>query len=124
MALQSVNPATGEVIASFEGHDAGAIEERLRRADAASRRWARTPLGQRTAVVARAAPQTQGEEEHFGGLMTLEMGKPLRAAVEEAAKCAVACAYYAEHAERFLADEPVIADGERSFVAYEPLGVV
>ncbi len=56
--------------------------------------------------------------------MTLEMGKPIRAAVEEAAKCATGCRYYAEHAPRFLADEAVDAAGERSYVAFEPLGVV
>jgi len=56
--------------------------------------------------------------------MTVEMGKPIRAAIEEAAKCATACRYYAINASRFLADEAVDVDGERSFVAYEPLGVV
>ena len=56
--------------------------------------------------------------------MTLEMGKPIKAAIEEAAKCATACRFYAEHRRAFLADEPVDVDGERSYVAFEPLGVV
>ena len=124
MALQSINPATGEVTQSFDAHDAGAIEERLRRAHDASRRWARTALATRTAVVARAGEILEAEQEHFGRLMTLEMGKPLRAAIEESAKCAVACRYYAEHAAAFLADELVSVEDERSVIAYQPLGVV
>ena len=124
MSLDTVNPATGAIVESFTAHDAREVDERLRRADAASREWRRTPLAQRAAVVSRAAEILESEKEHFGRLMTLEMGKPLRAAIEEAAKCATACRYYAINASRFLADEPVDVDGERSFVAYEPLGVV
>ena len=124
MALQTVNPATGELVRSFDAHDARAIDERLRRAEVASRTWRRASVAERTAVVARAAEILETEKERFGRLMTLEMGKTLRAAIEEAAKCASACRYYASNASRFLADEPIDVDGERSFVAYEPLGVV
>ena len=124
MGFETVNPTTGQVIASFAAHDAHAIDDRLRRAEDASRIWRRTPLAQRTAVVGRAGEILDAEKEQLGRLMTLEMGKPIRAAIEEAAKCATACRFYATNASRFLADEPVDADGERSFIAYEPLGVV
>jgi succinate-semialdehyde dehydrogenase/glutarate-semialdehyde dehydrogenase len=72
----------------------------------------------------RAAEILDGEKEIFGRLMTAEMGKPLRAAVEEAAKCAWVCRYYSEHAERFLADEPVPTENTHSFIRYQPLGPV
>jgi succinate-semialdehyde dehydrogenase/glutarate-semialdehyde dehydrogenase len=72
----------------------------------------------------RAADLLENEKGRWGELMTLEMGKTIGAAVAEAEKCAWVCRYYADHAERFLADEPVSTDASRSFVAYEPLGAV
>ena len=72
----------------------------------------------------RAADILESEKQAFGRIMSLEMGKPLRAAVDEAAKCATACRYYAEHAERLLADEPVATKAARSLVRYQPLGPV
>jgi succinate-semialdehyde dehydrogenase / glutarate-semialdehyde dehydrogenase len=72
----------------------------------------------------RAAEILEGEKESFGRLMTQEMGKPLRAALEEAAKCATGCRYYAENAERFLADEGVETSATRSYVRYQPLGPI
>jgi succinate-semialdehyde dehydrogenase/glutarate-semialdehyde dehydrogenase len=74
--------------------------------------------------VRRAGELLRERKHEYGRMMTLEMGKTLKAAVEEAAKCATACGYYADHAEQFLADEQVDAANERGFVAFEPLGVV
>jgi succinate-semialdehyde dehydrogenase/glutarate-semialdehyde dehydrogenase len=75
-------------------------------------------------VLRRAAELLEQRKTEYGRLMTLEMGKPIKAAIEEAAKCATGCRYYAEHAAEFLADERVDAPGERSYVAFQPLGVV
>ena len=72
----------------------------------------------------RAAEILEADKEGCARLMTLEMGKLYRAAVAEAAKCATACRFYAENAERFLADELVRTDAGRSFVRYQPLGPV
>src|SRR5919109_95550 len=69
-------------------------------------------------------PLSEPELEKFGRLMVLEMGKTLRAAVEEAAKCAWGCRYYAENAERFLADEVVDTTATRSYIRYQPLGPI
>jgi succinate-semialdehyde dehydrogenase/glutarate-semialdehyde dehydrogenase len=124
MSIASINPSTGETLAEFVPHDDAAVEERLARARRTAQSWARTPIAERLRVVGRAAEILESEKEAFGRLMTLEMGKPLQAAIDEAAKCATACRYYVEHAERFLADERVEIDGEESFVAYQPLGVV
>jgi succinate-semialdehyde dehydrogenase/glutarate-semialdehyde dehydrogenase len=75
-------------------------------------------------MMVRAAEILEADKDTFGRLMTIEMGKPLKAAVEEAAKCAWACRYYAEHAERFLADEQVDTNATRSYIRYQPLGPI
>jgi succinate-semialdehyde dehydrogenase/glutarate-semialdehyde dehydrogenase len=101
------------------------LDERIAAAARAFATWSRTPLDERLRVVREAGRILESEKQAFGRLMTLEMGKPLRAGVEEAAKCALACRYYADNAERALASEVVLDDGE-SFgeVIYQPLGVV
>jgi succinate-semialdehyde dehydrogenase / glutarate-semialdehyde dehydrogenase len=124
MAIETVNPATGEILRAFDALTDAELQERMSAADHAARLWRSTPMAQRTAVVRRAGELLEERKQQYGRLMTLEMGKTLTAAVEEAAKCATACAFYADHAERFLADEPVPGKGERSYVAFQPLGVV
>ena len=124
MAIETINPATGERLRSFTPLTPAEIEEKLRKAHGARPTWAHTALAERCRVVARAGEILDREKEAFGRLMTLEMGKPLRAAIEEAAKCALGCRYYAEHAPRFLADEPIDAPDETSYVTFQPLGVV
>ncbi len=124
MAIESVNPATGEVIERFEPLTPSAIEDRLSRADRAAREWRATPLADRTRVLRRAADLLDDRRDAYGRLMTSEMGKTLTSAKEEAAKCATSLRFYADRAAEFLADEPVAIEGERSYVAFEPLGVV
>ncbi|HET7457666.1 MAG TPA: NAD-dependent succinate-semialdehyde dehydrogenase [Gemmatimonadaceae bacterium] len=125
MPIASINPTTGETLESFSADTDAEIERKLVRADAAFRTWRRRPVAERAAVVARAGEILEAEKEQFGRTMTLEMGKTLKAAIEEAAKCASACRYYAEHAERFLAPEVVRDDSEgRDYVAFQPLGAV
>jgi succinate-semialdehyde dehydrogenase/glutarate-semialdehyde dehydrogenase len=124
MTIASVNPATGRTLATFAPHDGAAVEEALARAASLLRSWRETPFAQRGAVLQRAAELLESEKERFGELMTLEMGKPIGAAVAEAEKCAWVCRYYAEHAESFLAPERVATDAAESGVRYEPLGCV
>ena len=124
MTITSINPATGETLAEFSEFTAAEVETRLARAADACLRWRFTAIEERVAVVARLGELLEQEKERLGRIMTLEMGKPIRAAVEEAAKCAMACRFYAEHGPRFIADEIVADEDHRSFVAYEPLGVV
>jgi succinate-semialdehyde dehydrogenase/glutarate-semialdehyde dehydrogenase len=124
MAIESVNPATGERIRSYEPLGPAGIEERLGRAEEAFRRHRRTSFAERAARMLRAAEILETEKDAFGRLMTLEMGKTLREAVAEAAKCAWTCRHYAEQAERYLADETVETDAARSFVRYGPLGPI
>jgi len=124
MTFRSINPATGETLAEFPPDSAAEVDAKLARASEAARRWRRTPVGERAAMVGRLAELLEAEKERLGRMMTLEMGKPIRAAVEEAAKCATACRYYAEHGPDFIADRHVEDAGHRSYVAYDPLGVV
>ena len=124
MTFASINPATGERLAEFPAHSAADVETKLQRAHDAAKRWRHTPIRERAEMVARLGTLLEQDKERLGRMMTLEMGKPIRAAVEEAAKCAVACAYYADHGASFMADHAVEDREHRSFVAYDPLGVV
>ncbi|HUF25430.1 MAG TPA: NAD-dependent succinate-semialdehyde dehydrogenase [Gemmatimonadaceae bacterium] len=124
MTIATINPATGETLRRFEPHDGEAVEAALARAARAFESWSRRPIGERAAVVRRAGELLDAERRELGRLMTLEMGKLHSAAVEEAAKCAASCRHYAEHAEAYLAPEPVSVDGERSYIAFDPLGAV
>ena len=124
MAIETVNPATGERLRAFTALTDVQVQDKLALADRAYRRWRGVPLAERARVVGRAGALLDERKRDYGRLMTMEMGKPLKAAVEEAAKCAVACRFYAEHASQFLGNEPVNAAGERSYVAYQPLGVI
>lgn len=124
MAIASINPATGATLRKFEAHTAHEVEEKLQRAAEAFRAHRRTSFAWRAARLIAAADLLAAEQERFAQLMTAEMGKPVRAARDEAAKCALGCRYYAEHAEKFLADEVIETDAARSFVRYQPVGVV
>jgi succinate-semialdehyde dehydrogenase/glutarate-semialdehyde dehydrogenase len=124
MTFASVNPATGETLRVFEDLTEAELDERLERAARAFQFYRHTALAERLAWLARAADLLDAEAEALGRLMTLEMGKPRRAGVQEARKCAVACRYYVDHAARLLADEPVATEAAASWVRYEPLGPV
>jgi succinate-semialdehyde dehydrogenase / glutarate-semialdehyde dehydrogenase len=124
MAIATINPATGELIRSFEPLAEAQIDAKLQRAAETFRAYRRTPFADRARMLLRAAEILEAEKDALGRLMTIEMGKPLKAATEEAAKCAWACRYYAEHAEAFLADELVETNASRSYIHYQPLGPV
>jgi succinate-semialdehyde dehydrogenase/glutarate-semialdehyde dehydrogenase len=124
VAISTVNPATGEEIKTFEALSEGEIDEKIQRAADTFREYRKTSLAERSEMMMRAAQILEDEAEEFGRLMTSEMGKTLAAATAEAKKCARGCHYYAENAERFLADEEAELEGARAFVRYEPVGPV
>jgi succinate-semialdehyde dehydrogenase / glutarate-semialdehyde dehydrogenase len=124
MAIASINPATGELLKTFEPLSTPQIEEKLQLAASAFRVHRRTPFADRAAMMMRAAEILEKEKDECGRLMTLEMGKPIKAAVAEAMKCATGCRYYAQNAERFLADEVVETGAKRSFIRYLPIGPI
>jgi succinate-semialdehyde dehydrogenase / glutarate-semialdehyde dehydrogenase len=122
--MKSINPATGATIAEYPMLSAAELESKLARAHEATKLWRRAPVAERAAVVARLGDLLDAEKDRLGRLMTSEMGKPIQAAIDEAAKCATGCHFYAEHGPGFVADTQVDDDGHRSFLTYEPLGVV
>ena len=124
MAIATINPATGEVVKTFPELTDPEIEQKLQKAVKAFAKHRRTTFAERAAGMRKAADILENEKETFGRMMTLEMGKTLRSAIAEAAKCATACRYYAEHAERFLADEVVETGAKKSFVRYLPIGPI
>ncbi len=124
MTIVSVNPATGKTLKTFEPHSEAEIERRVALAAAEFARWRRRPWAERATRMTKAGDLLDSRKADWGRRMTLEMGKPVAAGVAEAEKCALVCRFYAENAERFLADEPVSTDASRSFVRYDPLGPV
>ncbi len=124
MAIATINPATGEVLRVFEPLSDAQVDDKIALAAATFSEYRHTDFVERRRMMARTAEILENEKETFGQLMTLEMGKPLRSAVDEAVKCAAGCRYYAENAERFLADEIVETAATRSFIRYQPLGPI
>ena len=122
--IASINPATGKTLGTFTPLTEDELDSCLDRADAAFRSYRRTSFEDRRRWLTNAAEILEAEQDSLGRLMTIEMGKPLAAARQEAAKCATACRYYVEHGERLLADEAVEIGAIRSFVRYQPLGPV
>ena len=124
MTIATVNPATGETVRTFSALSDSELEVRLQRAADTYLHYRRTPLSDRSRMLLKAAEILESEQQVFGRMMVLEMGKTLKAAVEEAVKCAWGCRYYAEHAERFLADEIVETSATRSLIIYQPVGPI
>src|SRR5579859_3677206 len=124
MAIATTNPATGEVVKTFEALSAAQIEQKLQLAASAFRSHRRTSFADRAGKMRRAAEILEKEKDECARLMTLEMGKPLKAAVAETMKSASGCRYYADNAERILADEIVDVGAKRTFVRYLPIGPI
>jgi succinate-semialdehyde dehydrogenase/glutarate-semialdehyde dehydrogenase len=124
MAIATVNPATGQVLKTFESLSDAQLEVKLQKAADTFLSYRNTPFAERARLMLNAAAILEKEKETYARVMTTEMGKTFRSAVDEAAKCAWVCKYYAENAERFLADEIVETTAKRSYIRYLPLGPV
>jgi succinate-semialdehyde dehydrogenase / glutarate-semialdehyde dehydrogenase len=124
MAIATVNPATGQVVKTFEPLSDAQLEVKLQKAADAFLSYRKTPFAERARMMLNAAAILEKEKETYARVMTTEMGKTFRSAVDEAAKCAWVCRYYTENAERFLADEVVETTAKRSYIRYLPLGAV
>ena len=124
MAIATINPATGETLQTFQPLSTSEIEEKLRLAVATFQAERKTPFAERARRMRKAADILERDKDNFAKLMTLEMGKPYKAAVAEAVKCTTACRYYAENAEQILADEVIETGAKKSFVRYRPIGPI
>jgi succinate-semialdehyde dehydrogenase/glutarate-semialdehyde dehydrogenase len=124
MPIATINPSTGETVRTFAAQTDAEVDARLARAADAFRHYRTTSFAERAELMRRAADVLDAGRERFARLMVLEMGKPYQAALDEAAKSARGCRYYAECAEAFLAPEEVASDASRSLVRYDPIGPV
>jgi succinate-semialdehyde dehydrogenase/glutarate-semialdehyde dehydrogenase len=122
MAIESVNPATGQCLRTFEPDTAAGVDAKLAAAATAFKSWSRTPIAERAAVLRRAGGILESDKQALAAIMTAEMGKPIGAAVAEAEKCGAACRYYADHAEVFL--QPEVEANGLDAVFFQPLGAV
>ncbi len=124
MTIESINPTTGEILERYDEMTRPQVDAAIDSAHEAYLIWRDTDFDERAKPMRRAAALLRERAHDYGRLMALEMGKPIREGIAEAQKCATGCDYYAENAERFLADEPVDTAPRKSFVAFRPLGVV
>jgi succinate-semialdehyde dehydrogenase/glutarate-semialdehyde dehydrogenase len=124
MAIATTNPTTGDTIKTFDPLASEAIAQKVADAEQTFQTYRHTSFSQRATWLGAAADVLERYKDDWGKLMTLEMGKPLKAAIAEVEKSAWVCRFYAEHGAEFLADVPVQTDASQSFVRYLPLGVV
>jgi succinate-semialdehyde dehydrogenase/glutarate-semialdehyde dehydrogenase len=124
MSIQSVNPATGEILATFTETSDGELERVLANSHAAFLGWRTVPFAARAGRMRAAARVLLARKTEYARTMTLEMGKPIVQGEAEVEKCASACEYYAEHAEAYLAEQPRATDASKSYVRFDPLGPV
>jgi succinate-semialdehyde dehydrogenase/glutarate-semialdehyde dehydrogenase len=124
MAIATINPTTGEALKTFTELSAQQIEDKLQLAASTFQEYRNTSFAQRAERMIRAAEILENEKHELGNLMTIEMGKPIKAAVSEAEKCALVCRYYAENAQQHLADKTVKTNAKQSYVRFQPLGPV
>ena len=123
-SIASVNPANGEILRTFEEMKDAEIDRKIAVAAETFAIYRKLPYAERAVMMNRAAEILDNEKENFARLMTLEMGKTYKSALAEASKCATAYRYYAQNAERFLADEVAETGARRSFVRYLPMGPI
>jgi succinate-semialdehyde dehydrogenase / glutarate-semialdehyde dehydrogenase len=124
MPIATINPATGETLETFQPLSTSEIEQKLELAVTTFRSECKTPFAERARRMLKAAQILERDQEKFAHLMTLEMGKPYKAAVAEALKCTTACRYYAENAEQILADEVIETGAKKTFIRYRPIGPI
>lgn len=124
MVMQSVNPATGELVAEYDEHTPEQVSRILETSWARFESWRRVSFAERAALLRRASEVLESDKEALARMMAEEMGKPLAGGRAEVEKCAWVCDYYADHAERFLSDTHIEAGRTKSYVHYEPLGPV
>lgn len=124
MGIATVNPATGQTLQTFEPLTEAEVEQKLALAEDAFPQYRQTPFPQRAAWLNRAAEILEQQRQALAKTMTVEMGKPLKAAIAEVEKCAWVCRYYAEQGPLLLTDQPAQTDASQSFVRYQPLGPI
>lgn len=124
MAIVSINPATGETVKTYDEMTPAQAAAAVVHAHEAWRAWRNTPFAERAGLMKKTAAILRERRTELATLMAREMGKPLKQGVAEAEKCASGCDYFADAAEAHLAPEAIKTDASKSYVAFEPLGVI
>ena len=122
--LRSINPATGEVVKTYESHSDEGVEKIVNSVDKIGHHWRSTSFMFRGQLMQNLASLLKTKKEELAMLMALEMGKVKREGIAEIEKCAWVCEYYAANAETFLENEPIATEATKSYVSYQPLGTV
>lgn len=122
--IKSINPYNGKTLKSYIAHSEKEVVEALENAENCFQEWKNVSLEKRKHLMLKAAEELKKNKKEYAETMTLEMGKPMTQAIAEVEKCAWVCKYYAEHAEIHLAPEKINTDADKSYINYEPLGVV
>ena len=124
MAIATINPATGETLATFTPLTTAEIDSKLALATTTYQQYRKTSFEQRSQWLDKAADILERDRQQFAQIMTLEMGKPYKSAIAEVQKCALVCRFYAKKAAEFLKNRTVASDATNSYIAYQPLGVI
>ena len=122
--MKSINPATGEFLREYQQHSPADVSGIIESTHSAWTAWRSTDIMQRAFLMRKAAATLRDDKEVLARLMSLEMGKVITEARAEIEKCAWVCEYYAESSASFLADETVVTGASKSFISYEPLGII
>ncbi len=124
MAIQTINPATGEIVKTFNGLSIDEVDKIIKGSNSAFNNWKRTAFAERSKLMFNAAKVLRENKQRYAEILTLEMGKPISQSYSEVEKCAWVCDYYAENAEKMLSKEIIKTDASESFVQFDPIGVV
>lgn len=124
MPYETINPANGEKIKTFDDLSDADMQKAIEKSHSAFVGWKQTSFSDRAGLLKEVGRLLRERKEDLARTMALEMGKPLKNGIAEAEKCALVCDYYAEEAESILSEEPVKSDASESFVTYNPLGPV
>ncbi|MCK9220021.1 MAG: NAD-dependent succinate-semialdehyde dehydrogenase [Bacteroidales bacterium] len=122
--MKSINPTNGEIIREYQEHTYTDVRLIIENAYQAWSDWKERSFESRSALIKKTAQALRDGKEQYARLMTLEMGKLLRESMAEIEKCAIVCDFYADHAAEILQDEEIKSDASRSFITYQPLGVI
>jgi succinate-semialdehyde dehydrogenase/glutarate-semialdehyde dehydrogenase len=122
--IETINPSTGKVIATYKSMSTEEVNQKTKNARIAFENWRRIDISERCTYMRRLGRVMKKNKEDYAKLITEEMGKPIKQSLAEIDKCAWVCDYYSEHAEFFLRDELIPTEFRKSFVSFEPLGVI
>ncbi|MCE5335406.1 MAG: NAD-dependent succinate-semialdehyde dehydrogenase [Desulfobacteraceae bacterium] len=124
MKLRSINPYSGDVTEEFDPFSYEACREAAGKSQAVLKEWKKLPVSKRVEPLARLASMFRERKRKYAEIATMEMGKPIKQAMGEVEKCALACDYYYQNSEKYLRDEVIETHAAKSYVTFEPLGVI